>query len=166
MSVPAKLLQQRVELTEFEAQIINELQSGFPIAVRPFDILAQQFERPAVEIIETIEDLLNRGVITRFGPLFNIEKMDGVFSLCALKVPVQRFKQVTAKVNRFPQVAHNYERDHEWNMWFVLATETPQELKKVFDEIIWTTGCEGMNLPKQQEFFVNLELWAEAEIGH
>ena len=162
MSAQARLLQQRVALTDLEARLINELQAGFPLAARPFEVLAQRFDRPAEEIMSVVRDLLERGVITRFGPLFNIEKIGGVFSLCALKVPARRFTEVAEKVNRFAQVAHNYEREHEWNMWFVLATETAQELQQVFDEIVWCTGCEGMNLPKQKEFFVNLQLWAEA----
>ena len=162
MSAQARLLQQRVALTDFEARLINELQAGFPLAARPFEVLAQRFDRSAEEIMSVVQDLLERGVVTRFGPLFNIEKIGGVFSLCALKVPAGRFTEVTEKVNRFAQVAHNYEREHEWNMWFVLATETAQELQQVFDEIVWCTGCEGMNLPKQTEFFVNLQLWAEA----
>ena len=166
MSAQARLLQQRVALTDFEARLINELQAGFPLAARPFEGLAQRFGRPAEEIMLVVRDLLERGVVTRFGPLFNIEKIGGVFSLCALKVPAGRFTEVTKKVNRFAQVAHNYEREHEWNMWFVLATETAQELQQVFDEIVWCTGCEGMNLPKQTEFFVNLQLWAEAGSEH
>jgi len=166
MSAQARLLQQRVALTDFEARLINELQAGFPLAARPFEVLAQRFGRPAEEIMSVVRDLLERGVVTRFGPLFNIEKIGGVFSLCALKVPAGRFTEVTEKVNRFAQVAHNYEREHEWNMWFVLATETAQELQQVFDEIVWCTGCEGMNLPKQKEFFVNLQLWAEVGSEH
>ena len=166
MSAQARLLQQRVALTDFEARLINELQAGFPLVARPFDVLAQRYGRPADEIMSVVQDLLERGVVTRFGPLFNIEKIGGVFSLCALKVPAGRFTEVAEKVNRFAQVAHNYEREHEWNMWFVLATETAQELQQVFDEIVWCTGCEGMNLPKQKEFFVNLQLWAEAGSEH
>ena len=162
MSAQARLLQQRVALTDFEARLINELQTGFPLAARPFDLLAQRFDKPAEEIMSVIQNLLDRGVVTRFGPLFNIEKIGGVFSLCALKVPGERLAEVTEKVNSFPQVAHNYEREHDWNMWFVLATETAQELQEVFDEIVQCTGCEGMNLPKQEEFFVNLALRAEA----
>jgi DNA-binding Lrp family transcriptional regulator len=166
MLARARLLQQRVALTDFEARLINELQAGFALAARPFEILAQRFDKPAKELMSAVQNLLDRGVVTRFGPLFNIEKIGGVFSLCALKVPAERFAEVTALVNRFPQVAHNYEREHDWNMWFVLATETAQELQKVFDEIVQCTGCEGMNLPKQKEFFVNLELSAEAGIEH
>jgi len=148
-------------LSEFEARLINALQADFPIAARPFEVLAQRFARPAPEIITAVQNLLERGVITRFGPLFNIEKIGGVFSLCALKVPAQRFTQVAEIVNGFPQVAHNYERDHEWNMWFVLATETAQELQQVFTEILLATDCPGMNLPKLREFHVGLELRAE-----
>ncbi len=163
MSAQVRLLQQRVALSEFEARLINELQAGFPLTARPFEFLAQHLEKTATEIMEAIQSLLDRGVITRFGPLFNIEKIGGAFSLCALKVPAARFSRVAMKVNAFAQVAHNYEREHEWNMWFVLATESESELERIFAEILACTGCEGMNLPKQEEFYVGLDLLAEAE---
>ena len=162
MSVQTKLRQRHVALSKFEAHLINKLQDGLPLKTRPFDDLAEQFDTSAQEIMRTIEGLFERGVITRFGPLFNIEKIGGVFSLCALKVPASRFDDVAMTVNSYPQVAHNYEREHEWNMWFVLATQTQDELLKTYNDIISRTGCEGMNLPKQEEFFVGLKLHAQA----
>ncbi|MEH6467710.1 MAG: Lrp/AsnC family transcriptional regulator, partial [Porticoccus sp.] len=94
---------------------------------------------------------------TRFGPLYNIEKVDGAFSLCALKVPSQRFDEVAELVNSYTEVAHNYQRDHEWNMWFVLAAESEQALIEIFDQISKASGCPSLNLPKQTEFFVGLK---------
>ena len=111
-------------------------------------------------MINGVTSLLDRGVITRFGPLFNIEQLGGVFSLCALEVPTERFDQVAELVNAYPQVAHNYQREHQWNMWFVLATETAEELEATFEEIVRSSDCPGLNLPKEQEFYVGLRLTA------
>ena len=114
----------------------------------------------AEDIMAGVESLLQRGVITRFGPLFNIEHLGGAFSLCALQVPEERFDEITELVNACPQVAHNYQRDHRWNMWFVLAAETRRELEATFGDIVARSGCPGLNLPKEEEFYVGLRLTA------
>jgi DNA-binding Lrp family transcriptional regulator len=151
-------VQRAVELDEFEKTLVNDLQGGFPLRPRPFDELAKKYCCTAQQIQSIISKLLDQGVLSRFGPLYNIEKVGGAFSLCALKIPAERFDEVTAIVNRHEQVAHNYHRDHEWNMWFVLATASKQELDDTFDHIVNETGCPGINLPKEQEFFVGLRL--------
>ena len=147
-------------LSDFDRLLLNTLQSDFPLSPSPFDELATQLGYSADEIINGVNSLLERGVITRFGPLFNIEQLGGVFSLCALEVPPERFDEVAELVNAYPQVAHNYQREHLWNMWFVLATETARELEATFQEIVQKSGCAGLNLPKEQEFYVGLRLTA------
>ncbi|MDX2349247.1 MAG: hypothetical protein QNK32_02540 [Porticoccus sp.] len=154
------LQQQEVELTEFEKQLINGYQGNFPLTAEPFQTIADALNTTSEKVQKTISDLLDKGVLTRFGPLYNIEKIDGAFSLCALKVPAQRFDEVTELVNSYVEVAHNYQRDHEWNMWFVLAAESEQALETLFNDITKITGCPGLNLPKQTEFFVGLKFEA------
>jgi DNA-binding Lrp family transcriptional regulator len=73
-----------------------------------------------------------------------------------MRVPPERFEAVAAQVNAFPEVAHNYQRDHAMNMWFVLATETPQALEAAIERIETETGLQVFNLPKQEEFYVGL----------
>ena len=160
MSSTAALRQSAQVLSDFDRLLLNNLQSDFPLSPTPFDDLAKQLGCRPEAVIDGINSLLERGVITRFGPLFNIEQLGGVFSLCALEVPTERFDQVTELVNAYPQVAHNYQREHQWNMWFVLATETAQELEATFEEIVRSSGCPGLNLPKEQEFYVGLRLTA------
>lgn len=160
MSSSAALRQSAQVLSDFDRLLLNSLQSDFPLSPTPFDDLAKQLGCRPEAVIDGINSLLERGVITRFGPLFNIEQLGGVFSLCALEVPTERFDQVTELVNAYPQVAHNYQREHQWNMWFVLATETAEELEATFEEIVRSSGCPGLNLPKEQEFYVGLRLTA------
>ena len=160
MSRPAKLQQQQIELTAFEKQLINAYQGGFPLVPEPFKLMAKELGVSSEQVQHAVVNLLQRGVLTRFGPLCNIEYADGAFSLCALKGPAEHFDEITEQVNRYDEVAHNYQREHEWNMWFVLATENQQKLLKVFEEIMRVTQCPGLNLPKQTEFFVGLKLEA------
>lgn len=154
------LQQDKIELTDFEKKLINSYQGGFPLTSEPFQVIAEELNSTSLEVQGTLEKLLANGVLTRFGPLYNIEKIDGAFSLCALKVPTERFDEIAALVNSYPEVAHNYQRDHEWNMWFVLADETEQAVINVFNQISKETGCPSLNLPKQTEFFVGLRFEA------
>ena len=109
-------------------------------------------------MLSRLQQLLDDKVLTRFGPMFNAENMGGALSLCAMQVPANRYEQVTAEVNAFPEVAHNYERDHLLNMWFVIATEHPQQAGVVIRQIEQTTGCRVYNMPKQEEFYIGLKL--------
>jgi DNA-binding Lrp family transcriptional regulator len=139
-----------------DRRIINELQGGFPVCERPFLALAEQLGSTESELITRIGCMLDDGLLTRFGPLFHAEHMGGALSLCAMHVPEARFEAVAKTVNDFPEVAHNYRRDHHMNMWFVLATETPAALQATLARIEQATGLRVLNLPKQEEFYVGL----------
>jgi DNA-binding Lrp family transcriptional regulator len=102
--------------------------------------------------------MLDDGLLSRFGPLYNAEKMGGALTLCALSVPEDDFDAVTAKVNDFDQVAHNYRRDHRLNMWFVLATEFADEVETTIERIERATRLRVYNFPKLSEYYVGLRL--------
>lgn len=139
-----------------DKNIINTLQHDFPVCERPFAQLAETLNSTEDELIKRVQAMLDSGLLTRFGPMYNAVNMGGALSLCAMKVPEEQFDKVTEQVNAFPEVAHNYQRDHEMNMWFVLATETQQELDNTLEAIESTTGIHVYNMPKQKEFFVGL----------
>lgn len=143
-------------MDSLDRRIINELQGGFPVSERPFAEAAQRLETSESELITRLRCMLDDGLLTRFGPLFHAEEMGGALSLCAMKVPPDRFDDVAAQVNSFAEVAHNYQRDHVMNMWFVLATETPERLQQTLREIEQMTGLPVFNMPKQEEYFVGL----------
>jgi len=77
-----------------------------------------------------------------------------------MKVPARDFERVTGIVNGFPEVAHNYAREHAFNMWFVLATEAPERIEQVIGEIEKAAGYRVYNMPKLEEFFVGLRFEA------
>ena len=104
--------------------------------------------------------LLKSGDLTRIGPLFQIEKMGGAFTLAALHAPEDDFERIARSVNALPEVAHNYAREHDLNMWFVLATETPRQIDRLIAKIEFETGCAVFNFPKLREYFVELKLQA------
>jgi DNA-binding Lrp family transcriptional regulator len=137
-------------------RIINAFQGGFPIAERPYAEAATRVGIGEDELIERIEDMLDAGTLTRFGPLYNAEAMGGALTLAALAVPVERYDEVAETVNAFPEVAHNYERAHALNMWFVIATDDPARAYDVIEEIEAKTGLTVYDMPKEEEFFIGL----------
>ncbi len=147
-----------VFMDSVDRQIVNYLQQGFPLTPRPYFDVAKMLNIEEDELIYRIESLLDNGILTRFGPLFQVENMGGRFSLAAMKVPQEIFEFVAEQLNKMPQIAHNYQREHEFNMWFVIATETVGEVDEVIRTIEKTTGLNVYNMPKQQEFFVQLKL--------
>ncbi len=139
-----------------DRRIINELQGGFPVCEYPFRELAERLGSTESELITRLCCMLEDGLLTRFGPMFHAENLGGALSLCAMQVPPERFEAVAAEINALPEVAHNYQRNHAMNMWFVLATETPQALEATLKRIEMQTGLRVFNLPKQEEFYVGL----------
>lgn len=140
--------------------IINGLQGGLPICERPYQVMALQFEISEDALISRLENLLAQKVLTRFGPMFQIERMGGAFTLAAMQVPESDYERVTTAVNSLPEVAHNYRREHDFNMWFVLATETPEGIGKAITSIETATGYPVYNMPKEKEFFVGAKFTA------
>lgn len=138
--------------------IINHLQGGLPICERPFLVVAERLGLTEEAVIDGIRDLLDAGILSRFGPMYHAERLGGALSLVAMKVPEPVFEQVVAQVNAFPEVAHNYARDHALNLWFVLATEKPERKAEVLAEIEAVTGLPVHDMPKITEYFVGLKL--------
>ena len=139
-----------------DRDIVNSLQSDLPLTPRPYADAAATIGISEAELIKRLRRLLEGGDLTRFGPLWHAEKLGGALTLAAMSVPPADFERVIEIVNGFPQVAHNYERDHQLNMWFVLATEQPEEIETVIAEIEVRTGYAVLNLPKLEEFYVGL----------
>jgi DNA-binding Lrp family transcriptional regulator len=147
-------------MDDIDKQIINTLQDGFPICDAPYNQVATQLGLDEQELIARLKTLLDNGTLTRFGPLYNAEQMGGALTLAAVKAPKERFDEVTEIINSFPEVAHNYARSHELNMWFVIATETPEQIHQTIRAIEQQTGLSVYNMPKNKEYFVNLKLEA------
>ena len=147
-------------LDELDRSIINALQGGFPISDEPYREVADSLGTTEAELLARIQRMLEARVLTRFGPMFQIERLGGRFVLAALAVPEERFAEVTERVNALPEVAHNYRREHALNMWFVLATETPDGIAAATRRIEADTGLKVFAFPKLQEFFVDMRLKA------
>ncbi|MCU7936647.1 MAG: Lrp/AsnC family transcriptional regulator [Candidatus Thiodiazotropha sp. (ex Dulcina madagascariensis)] len=150
-----------MQLSAFERHLINRFQGGVPVAQRPFRQMAERLDADEEQVMATIQRLLDKGWLSRFGPLYNAERLGGDLVLAAMAVPEDCFQQVTESVNALPEVAHNYRRDHWLNMWFVLATDASAATAAAIDRIERETGIRVLAFPKEREFY--LGLWFEIE---
>lgn len=147
-------------LDDIDRKILNALQEGFPLSPRPFRQAARALGIQEDELIARIKRLRESGIITRFGPFYDAEAMGGAFCLCAMAVPEAEFDRVLTQVNAHAEVAHNYERDHRLNMWFVLATDSRERIAEVADQIEALTGLKVLRFPKEREFFIGFRVAA------
>jgi DNA-binding Lrp family transcriptional regulator len=141
-----------------DLRIIARLHGGLPLSDRPFAEVGAELGMSEDHLIERLRALLAQGVLTRFGPLFQIERAGGRFVLAAMAVPEDRFDAVAALVNALPEVAHNYRRTHALNMWFVVAAGSPEAADAALRRIEADTGLAVLAFPKEREFFVELKL--------
>lgn len=146
------------ELDAVDRQIIAKMQGDFPLCERPYAAVAEALGILEEDLLGRLQRLLDTRVLTRFGPMMQVERMGGAFVLAALVVPEARYDAVAAQVNALPQVAHNYRREHAFNMWFVLATETPEGIAEAIVRIEGDTGLKVRAFPKEREYFVEMKL--------
>lgn len=138
--------------------LLNRLQDGIEPVSRPFAALSRELGVSEDDIVARIARLRESGLLTRFGPMFDAARMGGAYCLCAMIVPEERFADVTDAVNAFAEVAHNYRREHRFNMWFVLATETEAGVAATAQAIERATGLKVYLFPKEAEFFIELKV--------
>lgn len=147
-------------IDDTDRAIINALQGGFPVCDRPFRVAAESLGLTETDLITRIARLRADGVLSRFGPMYNADRFGGHNTLVAIEVPEDRFDEVAAIVNAFPEVAHNYARAHRLNMWFVVAAQSRAEVDRVLTEVEAATGLTVHDMPKQREFHVGLRFEA------
>lgn len=141
-----------------DRRIINRLQRGLALTPRPYADAALALDIDETTLLARLRALLDAGVLTRFGPLFQIERAGGRFVLCACHAPDDRLEAVIAAINAHPEVAHNYARTHHLNLWFVLAVRRPEDVEPALQRISHDAGVEILPFPKEREYSVNLYL--------
>ncbi len=144
-----------------DRRLIDRLHGDLPLSERPFAEVGRELGISEDEVIERLRRMLARGTLTRFGPLFQIERAGGLFVLAALEVPQADYARITGIVNALPEVAHNYRREHQLNMWFVVAAESHPAAQAALDRIGALTGLKVHAFPKEREYFVGLRLKAQ-----
>jgi DNA-binding Lrp family transcriptional regulator len=152
-------------LTRLEKQLLNDYQQGIPLVSEPYAVIAAEmqgkgFSVTADEIIHRFSALKARGMISRIGPVFRPKRVGGS-TLAAMAVPAERMDEVAGIVSSFTEVNHNYEREHDFNLWFVVTAGSQPEVEQALEKIEQQTGLTVMNLPMESDYHIDLgfPLW-------
>jgi DNA-binding Lrp family transcriptional regulator len=142
-------------LSDIEKRLLNDFQQGFPLSERPFAELGAQLGLDEDQVLTALQRLQAEGYITRVGAVFRPNRV-GASTLAALAVPDGRLSEVADLVSAYPEVNHNYEREHEFNLWFVVTAADRARLRQVLENIQAGSGLKVLDLPLEEDYFINL----------
>ncbi|WP_130470883.1 Lrp/AsnC family transcriptional regulator [Candidatus Magnetaquicoccus inordinatus] len=142
-------------LTPLDMRLLNEFQHHFPLVSQPYQEMAERLGISEEELLSRLQSLQNRGIISRVGAVLRTGQV-GVSTLAAMQIPAADLERIASLVNSFPEVNHNYERDHAINLWFVLTAESPQRLQSVIDRIETESGFSVYVMPMIKPFHIDL----------
>lgn len=142
-------------LDDIDRRLLAEFQRDLPLATRPYAAIGERLGLAEAEVIARLSRLQAEGAVSRIGPVFAPNRV-GCSTLAAMAVPASRLESVAALVSLHPEVNHNYERDHHFNLWFVVATSSRREVDRALAEIRRETGFEMLDLPLAADYHIDL----------
>ncbi len=146
-------------MDELDKEILNEIQWTFPLVTRPFEAIAKKFETTPEIIKERMNDLKKSGVLRQLSAIFDTRKLGYTSSLVAMEIEPEKLEYVANQINRHPGVSHNYERDHQFNLWFTLAVPPGSDLKTELEKFNVLKGIKKVRmLPTLQLFKIGVKL--------
>ncbi len=147
-------------LDAIDRRLLNEFQRDLPLGERPFAVIGARLGCSETEVIERLETLQQRGFVSRVGAVVAPRRV-GDSVLAAMRVPEARLREVADLVNGYCEVNHNYAREHEFNLWFVVVAADGERVQTVLDDIERRTGIAVMALPLERAYHIDLgfRLW-------
>ncbi|HHJ13488.1 MAG TPA: Lrp/AsnC family transcriptional regulator [Gammaproteobacteria bacterium] len=142
-------------MNALEKHLLNDFQRDLPPSPTPFADMAEALGVTEADVIDGLRILTERGVVSRVGPVFRPQRC-GASSLVAMAVPEERLETVARMINAFPEVNHNYEREHRFNLWFVVTADTEEHLQAVLRHIERETDLRTLSLPMLAEYHIDL----------
>lgn len=136
-------------------RLLDEFQRDFPLVARPFAAIAERLGVEEDAVLDLISELTRAGVIARVGAVLEPNRV-GASTLAAMAVPEARLGEIAALVSAYPEVNHNYEREHAFNLWFVVAAPSRARLDQVLEEIEALSGIDVLDLPLLEPFKLDL----------
>lgn len=146
---------QIAELTRIERRLLNDWQQQFPLSSTPYADMARELNVSEAEVLQTLARLQAQGSISRVGAVLRPNTV-GVSTLAAMAVPIAELESVAALVSAYPEVNHNYEREHVLNLWFVVTAPDSARLKQVLDDIASESGYEVLSFPLLEDYHIDL----------
>ena len=120
-------------IEEIDNELLNEIQWTFPLVPRPFDEIAKKFNISSDEVKSRLTKMKRKGVLRQLSAIFDTRKLGYTSSLVAMEIDADRLEKVAQQINKHPGVSHNYEREHQFNLWFTLAVPPGSDLKSELD---------------------------------
>ncbi|MDO9162923.1 MAG: Lrp/AsnC family transcriptional regulator [Methylococcaceae bacterium] len=142
-------------LTPLHKRLLNDYQRDFPLSPTPYQDIALELGVSEEDVIDAFVELDEQDVITRIGPVIPPNRI-GVSTLAAISVPETELEAVAQIISAYPEVNHNYEREHRFNLWFVVIAADAQHLAQVLADIEQQTGYPVMSLPLMEDYFIDL----------
>ena len=145
-------------LDDIDKAIVNRIQSEFPITSRPYLAVANELGLTEKEVLDRVARLKKNGIFRRIGGNFVPGKLGFVSTLCAARVPADKIDHFARIVNRYPGVTHNYQRDHQYNVWFTFISPSMDEIEANLKKIAEDSGVTDiLNLPATKVFKINAQ---------
>lgn len=144
-------------LSSTDRKVLTIIQSGFPIAPRPYEVIGEQVGLTEAEALATVRSLKERRIIRRLGANFNSKGLGWRSTLCAAKVPAEQVESFVAEVNSHTGVTHNYLRDHDFNIWFTFIGPNWETVVETLAAITEKTGIEVLNLPATELYKIKVD---------
>jgi DNA-binding Lrp family transcriptional regulator len=143
-------------LDDLDRQILDILQSDFPLSTCPYMEISKRLMIREEELLERIIKMKNSGLIRRIGGIMDSWKLGFYSTLCAASVPEEKIKETAEVINKLPGVSHNYLRDNDLNMWFTLTMPSKEEAAKSLQELETLLGISIINMPARKIFKIKV----------
>lgn len=144
-----------LKLTDLQKRLLNDFQRDFPLSPTPYRDIAERLDVTEANVIAALTELHDRQLISRIGAVVPPNQV-GVSTLAAMSVPEAELQRIAEFINGFPEVNHNYEREHRLNLWFVAVAGNAEQLQAVISRIEQHTGLSVLQLPLLDDFFIDL----------
>ncbi|MGI0097307.1 MAG: winged helix-turn-helix transcriptional regulator [Nitrosopumilaceae archaeon] len=146
-------------MDNLDKEILNEIQWTFPLTSQPYHDIAKKFKITPETVKERLNNLKKTGVLRQLSAIFDTRKLGYKSSLVAMEIEPDNLDHVAQQINRHPGVSHNYERNHQFNLWFTLAVPPGSDLKNEVDKFSKLNGIKKVRLlPTIQLFKIGVKL--------
>ncbi len=142
-------------MNELDQRLLNDFQRGLPLTARPYAAMAEKLGVSEQEVIDRLGVLRQAGAVSRVGAVIRPHSV-GVSTLAAMAVPPERLEEVAAMISAYAEVNHNYEREHHFNLWFVVMADREQRLRDVLADMEKRSGLKVLDLPLLEDFHIDL----------
>ncbi len=151
-----------------DRELLNLAQKELPLVREPFAALADQLSTTEADVIARLAHWRDEEhVIRQISAIFDTRKLGYRSMLVAQRIPADRIDEAAAIVNAHPGVSHNYEREHDFNLWFTVATPPGMSLEAHVDALHELTGAEATRmLPTLKMFKIEVRLDVETGMSN